>query len=126
MLNGFHGCEVVINLNGMSMNRPFTEVNLSVPVASEYAVVSPAVSKVTQCVQNVIVKATYCIVMLDNLYIVARKMTMLEKTKTNKQTQQISAGRFSSSCNLSFISNTIAFLGHSFLVCSLRALYVTY
>ena len=65
-LNGFHGCKVVINLDGMSVYRPFTEVNLSVPVSGEYIVVSPAISEITEGIQNVIVKSAYCVVMLNN------------------------------------------------------------
>ena len=78
VLNGFHGCQVVINLKGMSMYRPFTEVNLSVPISSEYTVVSPAISKITEGIQNVIVKSAYCVMMLDNFYVIAWKMAVLK------------------------------------------------
>ena len=85
VLNGFHGCQVVINLKGMSTYRPFTEVNLSVPISSEYTVVSPAISKITEGIQNVIVKSAYCVVMLDNFYVIAWKMTVLKQRQ--KQTK---------------------------------------
>lgn len=62
----------------MSVYRPFTEVNLSAPVSGEYTVVSPTISEITEGIQNVIVKSAYCVVMLDNFYVVAWKMTVLK------------------------------------------------
>ena len=84
VLNGFHGCKVVMNLNGMPVNRPVTEVNLSALVASEYTVVFPAISEMTEGIQNVIVKSAYCVVMLDNFYVVAWKMTFLKWRQKQK------------------------------------------
>lgn len=62
----------------MSVYRPFTEVNLSAPVSGKYTVVSPAISEITEGIQNVIVKSAYCVVMFDNFYVVAWKITVLK------------------------------------------------